>query len=222
MNHYPLLMKYIDSMCVITKENYDFRIGKAPVTVGLWKEFCRATRTDMPDAPWWGWLDDHPMVNVSWNEVMTEYGFCRWVNSVSGSNYTLPLDTDWKFVARSGQRQPYPWGEEFDRSKLWCSGDKHGDAKQTASVDRTSNIYENSYGVTDLAGNCKEWCITLMKMPNGTRFPYTYDDCRLTLGGSWASKNDHNFKAGAKTIYDADTRSNEVGFRITSAQLPAE
>jgi formylglycine-generating enzyme required for sulfatase activity len=222
MNHYPLLMKYIDSMCVITKESSEFRIGKTPVTVGLWKEFCRATWTAMPDAPWWDWIDDHPMVNVSWNEVMTEYGFCRWVNSVSGSNYTLPLDTDWKFVARSGQRQPYPWGREFDRSKLWCSSNEHGDAKQTASVDRANNIYENSYGVTDLSGNCKEWCITLMKMPNGTRFPYTYDDCRIALGGSWANKNDDTFKAGSQTIYDADTRSNQVGFRISSAQLLAE
>lgn len=222
MNNYPFLMAYIESMCFIPSPDYDFKIGKTPVTVRMWKEFCKATWTDMPDAPWWGWIDDHPMVNVSWNEVMTEYGFCQWVNSVSGSKYTLPLDTDWKFVARSGQRQPYPWGGEFDRSKLWCSSSERGDAKQTASVDRANNIYENSYGVTDLSGNCKEWCITLMKMPNGTRFPYTYDDCRIALGGSWANKNDHNFKAGLKTIYDADTRSNEVGFRISSSQLLAE
>jgi formylglycine-generating enzyme required for sulfatase activity len=219
MNSYPLLMKYIESMCPITKESYEFRIGKTPVTVGIWKEFCRATRTDMPEEPWWGWVDDHPVVNVSWNEVMTEYGFFQWVNTVSGFNYTLPLDTEWEFVARSGQRWAYPWGGEFDRSKLWCSNDKRGDAKQTASVNRTSNIYENSYGVIDLSGNCKEWCITRMPLPNGTRFPYTRDDCRITKGGSWVNNREHNFTVKSRTIYDADTRSNEVGFRIISGQL---
>lgn len=219
MNNYPFLMAYIESMCFIQSPDTDFRIGKTPVTVAMWKEFCRATSVKMPEEPWWGWVDDHPMVNVSWNEVMTEYGFCQWVNSVSGSKYTLPLDTEWEFVAGNGQNSKYPWGDEFDSSKLWCSKGQRGDAKKTTSVNRVSNIYENSYGVTDLSGNCREWCTTLMKMPNATRFPYTRDDCRIAKGGSWVEKNERHFKVISMTIYDADTRSNEVGFRIISKQL---
>jgi formylglycine-generating enzyme required for sulfatase activity len=41
-----------------------FRLGEAPVTVALWKEYCKATTVDMPAAPAWGWLDDHPVVNI--------------------------------------------------------------------------------------------------------------------------------------------------------------
>lgn len=42
-----------------------FRMGATPVTVATWKEYCAATTTALPTAPEWGFLDDHPVVNVS-------------------------------------------------------------------------------------------------------------------------------------------------------------
>lgn len=210
-------MAYIESMCFIPSPDSDFKIGKTPVTVRMWREFCRATWTKMPEEPWWGWIDDHPMVNVSWNEVMTEYGYCQWAMEVTGMTLSLPYDTQWIYVAKGGQKSNrYPWGSEFDPSKLWYSQEKYRSATQTAPVDRTNNIYQNSYGVTDLVGNCSEWCLTLMRLPNGTQFPYTYEDCRIALGGSWAHNVESVLRSTKRFIYSADDRKNTVGFRIVS------
>jgi len=218
MNHFPLLERYIESMCLITTaDGCDFMIGKTPVTVGMWKEFCRATLTQMPEEPWWGWIDNHPMVNVSWNEVMTEHGYCQWAMNVTGATLSLPYDSQWKYVAKSGQKTiKYPWGNEFDPSKLWYSHEYYRSAKQTAPVERTNNIYQNPYGVTDLVGNCSEWCITLMKLPNGTRFPFGFEDYRIAIGGSWAHHNESHFERSKRFIYSSDDRKNTVGFRIVS------
>jgi formylglycine-generating enzyme required for sulfatase activity len=63
-----------------------FRMGATPVTVAIWKEYCAATGTSLPIAPEWGFLDDHPVVNVSWNDIMGmdgTGGFCAWASDVA-------------------------------------------------------------------------------------------------------------------------------------------
>ena len=139
-----------------------FRMGATPVTVGMWKEYCASAGVVMPDAPEWGWIDDHPVVNVSWNDIMGEDGkggFCAWASGVAGIRLTLPTEAQWEYAARGGQEGfMYPWGNEFDRSKLWFSVDNEGGAGRTASVSRSSNVHRNGYGLTDMAGNVWEWC----------------------------------------------------------------
>ena len=67
-----------------------FRIGATPVNVALWKEYCKATSMEMPAAPAWGWLDDHPVVNISYSDITTAVhasgkpGFLAWAVLTSG------------------------------------------------------------------------------------------------------------------------------------------
>ncbi|MFM7323244.1 MAG: formylglycine-generating enzyme family protein, partial [Armatimonadota bacterium] len=102
-----------------------FRMGATPVTVGMWKEYCSATGTSMPSTPAWGWLDDHPVVNVSWADIMGsdgKGGYCAWASEVAGFRLTLPTEAQWEYGARGGKEGlKYPWGNDFDGSKLWCS-----------------------------------------------------------------------------------------------------
>jgi formylglycine-generating enzyme required for sulfatase activity len=218
MNQFPLLAEYIEGMCLITTtDGCDFMIGKTPVTVGMWKEFCEATCVQLPEEPWWGWIDDHPMVNVSCNDVLDESGYCQWAMKMTNLTLSLPYDNQWMYVAKGGQKSNrYPWGSEFDPSKLWYSQAAYRSAKQTASVNRTDNIYQNSYGVKDLVGNCNEWCLTLMRLPNGTQFPFGREDYRVVKGGSWANYKEESFKCSKRFIYISDDRKNTVGFRIVS------
>jgi formylglycine-generating enzyme required for sulfatase activity len=52
-----------------------FRMGTTPVTVGMWREYTAANRKlRMPAAPEWGWLDDHPVVNVNWLDIVGKKG----------------------------------------------------------------------------------------------------------------------------------------------------
>jgi formylglycine-generating enzyme required for sulfatase activity len=140
-----------------------FRMGSTPATVGMWQEYCSSTGAAMPDSPDWGWLSDHPMVNVSWNDIAGSDGtggFCAWASKVSGVRLTLPTESQWEYGALGGlDGKEYPWGDGFDASKLWCSSKDWGDAGRTAPVARTSRIHRNGYGLTDMAGNVWEWCL---------------------------------------------------------------
>ena len=46
-----------------------FKMGKYEVTVAEYKAFCKASGRTMPPAPSWGWNDQHPMVNISFDEA---------------------------------------------------------------------------------------------------------------------------------------------------------
>ena len=52
-----------------------FEISEAPITVAQYKEYCDSTGAKMPSAPSWGWIDNHPIVNVSWFEAEK---FAKW------------------------------------------------------------------------------------------------------------------------------------------------
>ena len=99
LSRYPALKAYVESLCSIPAGTFQmgssaggsdekpvhsvtlsaFRLGATPVTFVVWKEYCAATGTKLPEAPKWGILDDHPVVNVSSNDIMGsdgKRGFC--------------------------------------------------------------------------------------------------------------------------------------------------
>jgi formylglycine-generating enzyme required for sulfatase activity len=137
-----------------------FRLGATPVTVAVWKEYCSAMGIPLPKSPKWGLLDGHPVVNVSWNDIMGEDGkggFCAWASELAGFRVTLPTEAQWEYAARGGvSGREFPWGNSFDNAKLWCS--LVTDQSKTVPVDRSSNIYRNKFGLTDMVGNVMQWC----------------------------------------------------------------
>lgn len=201
-----------------------FRLGVTPVPVAVWKEYCAATGIPLPVPPKWGLIDDHPVVNVSWHDLMGSFGeggFCAWASDISGFHVTLPTEAQWEFAARGGLNgQTYPWGDTFDESKLWCSsGTKRS---QTAPVNRSSNVYRNSSGLTDMVGNVYQWCQDLNSSytsaaqtnPVG---PFSrYDSRRCVRGGSWAFDNPGLFRCAKRGGSDPDGRSDNVSFRLSA------
>lgn len=78
-------------------------IYKYEVTVAQYREFCRATRRQMPDAPEWGWKDRNPMLNVTWNDADA---YARWAAC------SLPTEAQWETAARGTDGRTYPWGNK--------------------------------------------------------------------------------------------------------------
>jgi sulfatase modifying factor 1 len=201
-----------------------FRLGATPVTVGMWREYLRVNSSlSMPEPPEWGWIDSHPMVNVSWNDIMGEDGkggYCAWASRVSGVRLLLPTEAQWECAAKGGNDQKYPWGNEYDDSKLWCSV-KTAKTK-TAPVVRSSNIYRNTYGLTDMVGNVWHWCSDLYAPyssvsqtdPIGPRS--TSDNDRCVRGGSWLSSNPDIFRCAFRIGDFPDGRSFNGGFRLSA------
>ena len=241
---YPRLADYVESMCVIKAGQFQmgsssgdsdekplhsvtlsaFRMGATPVTVAVWDEYCRAKDLKMPNSPDWGWIDDHPVVNVSWNDIMGtdgKSGFCAWASVVAGFRLTLPTEAQFEYASRGGQSGlEYPWGNTFDDSKLWCSAKTS--RSRTAPVVRSSNIFSNQpYGLTDMAGNVWQWCSDRYGPYTGTEATNpvgpeaTSDNDRCVRGGSWNNFNPGSFRCALR-IRDFPDLGDYIGFRLSA------
>jgi formylglycine-generating enzyme required for sulfatase activity len=198
-----------------------FRMGSTPVTWGTWKEYCEAKSVRRPEEPAWGYPDNHPVVNVSWEDIMNPGGFCEWASGVSGFKLTLPTDAQYEYAARGGQDElEYPWGNDFDKSKLWCETlfDRQG---KTAAVDRTDRTYRNGYGLTDMVGNVCQWCADYYNedyRPNGKDPVDTeMSDSRCVRGGSWINRNLDICRCAYRSR-NPDLRFSYGGFRLSAGQ----
>jgi sulfatase modifying factor 1 len=206
-----------------------FRLGATPITVGIWKEYCAAVSMEMPAAPAWGWLDDHPMVNISYIDITTAVlpsgkpGFLAWAVMTSGVRLMLPTEAQWEAAAQSKRvSDTYPWGPTFEIDKLWCSKDTWKDAGQTASTTRKVRIHANGYGISDLIGNVWEWCqdwngpygADALKdpigPPMGTR--------RALRGGSWYNEWPDVFRTSYRYRMLPDKREDNIGFRLAAVK----
>lgn len=249
---YPELDKYVASLSTIpscrlkvgaryglprespafTSRLSEFRIGSTPVTVDMWSEYCEANSLCMPEPPEWGWIKGHPIVNVSWHDIMGidgTSGFCSWVTKVTGIEVSLPTEAQYECASWGEfgpKRDPddhdihYPWGEMFDDSMLWCS--RVTTRFSTAPVDRDYNVYRNNFGLSDMSGNVWQWCMDLYGEytwdekidPVGP--PETPSNKRCIRGGSWGRNWPENFRCANREHAAADARVQVLGFRLAA------
>jgi len=201
----------------------------------MWREYCAATGSEMPDAPEWGWIDDHPVVNVSWEDIAGlggKGGYCGWASRQSGITLTLPTLAQREYASRDcGKSLEWPWGLTFLEQRVWGSVNVVRD--RTASVLRTENVHENSVGLVDMAGNVWDWCSDWFSpyesrpVPGRKRFFGGRDDVVLTdpkgrtrgdfkgmAGGSWSDYSPILFRCHGHIWDLPQYRSPSVGFRL--------
>lgn len=122
-----------------------YEIGKYEVTVSQYRKFCSATGREMSEAPEWGWKDDHPIVNVTWDDARA---YCKWAGG------RLPSEAEWEKAARGTAGRQFPWGNTWDKNK--CANIELG-LHSTVSVGSYPSG-ASPYGCMDMAGNVWEWC----------------------------------------------------------------
>jgi formylglycine-generating enzyme required for sulfatase activity/uncharacterized caspase-like protein len=187
-------------------------IYKTEVTVGQYRKFCAAMGHKMPKAPKWGWNETHPVVNVSWDDAKA---YCDW------AGVSLPTEAQWEKAARGTDGRKYPWGNEWDMSKLQLSHRKIEDAGGTSSVG-SFLAGASPYGALDMEGNVWEWCNDWYgetyyqgaptRNPSG---PVSGQD-RVLRGGSWVAVSPGDFRVPFRVRNTPSDRYVGYGFRCSA------
>jgi formylglycine-generating enzyme required for sulfatase activity len=240
--NYPLLRSYLTSLQPIPKGTFQmgtsiarsdaspkhsvrmsaFRMAATPVSVAVWTEYCASIGKSLPEPPPWGRSPDHPMVNISWVDIMgdnRDVGFCAWASKVAGLPVMLPTEAQFEYAARGGHTGwMYPWGNTFDNSKLWCSVL----TKRTgvAPVNRTTNICLNGYKLSDMVGNVWQWCLDGQRNYESQTITDPQGSLngvlRCVRGGTWWQKQKEHFTCNRRSFELADTATWHIGFRVVS------
>lgn len=190
------------------------RVAACPVTNSEYYEFVKGTGHPPPKhwshGRWQQLLGDHPVVNVSWYDVVA---YCRWLTGVTGQVHRLLTEAEWEKAARGTDGRIYPWGDEFEETR--CNSWEAGNGR-TTPVDAFP-AGASPYGVLDLVGNVWEWCSTLY-----APFPYCADDgrenpqadgWRVLRGGSWYD-TEWGTRAARRLSSNPDHASHNTGFRV--------
>ncbi len=111
--------------------------------------------------------DEHPVVNVSWNDAVA---FCEWLSRVEGRAYRLPTEAEWEYACRARTTTNYFSGD--DPESLATVGnvadgtlkEKYPDWPTIAARDGyiytapVGRFPANAFRLYDMHGNASEWC----------------------------------------------------------------
>jgi formylglycine-generating enzyme required for sulfatase activity len=106
-----------------------------------------------------------PMLEATWWDA---YAYAKW------RGRELPTEAQWEAAARGAEGLVYPWGNDFDATKVNANGDYNAadpGAKGTVDgfnfwnpVDRVKGD-KSPFGVIGMAGNVSEWVNTWITLP---------------------------------------------------------
>jgi formylglycine-generating enzyme required for sulfatase activity len=228
-------------------------IGKFEVTRGQFRQFVESekyqTEAELDEEGGLGWEeetkqfkkdkrytwknpgfeqgDDHPVVNVSWNDAVK---FCEWLSKKHGKQFRLPTEAEWEYACRAETVSRFSCCASVEElAKIGNIADATAKEKFirwndainakdgfvfTAPVGR---YQPNQYGLYDMHGNVWEWCqdwygrYETDKMQEPV-IPMT-GTYKMFRGGSWSS-----FPVFCRAAFRGyripSERSNALGFRV--------
>lgn len=156
--------------------------------------------------------DDQPVVGVSWSDAVA---YSEWVGG------KLPTEDEWEYAASGPEGRIYPWGDEFDGTRLnFCDincsnswADKTWDDGYAYTAPVGNYPAGVSWaGVSDMAGNVWEWTDSW------------YDEretSRVLRGGSWLDSRGFAH-AAYRSRYSPGFRYADFGFRVVVVRPPSQ
>ncbi|MDF1752026.1 MAG: SUMF1/EgtB/PvdO family nonheme iron enzyme [Verrucomicrobiales bacterium] len=208
----------------VTREQFRFFAEAAGMTDHRW--LSRITRAGLSQP------DDHPVVNVSWEEATK---FCEWLSEQENMTFRLPTDYEWSVAAglkpetsfQSPALRSKQAAEEYFWGKKWTTDlavENYAD-KSFASVTGGTGCFPfddtypatapagsflpNELGIYDMGGNVSEWVYDWYQ---------DRDEYKTVRGASYGSGMLHkeiHYK-GFRTMATPSFRSEYFGFRVVA------
>lgn len=190
-----------------------FRIARTETTVSQWQLFCNATARLMPDPPLWGWGDNHPIVNISWEDAVA---YCKWLSDSTKKIYRLPTEAEWEYAARGGKNGKgfiYAGGQSMYMIGWY-------DENSNSGTQPVAQKRPNELGLYDMSGNVWEWCSDWFAPYSGQEQtnptgPTSNDNqyFKVLRGGSWNYISD-GCRLSNRNYFSADSKLSDYGFRV--------
>jgi len=176
--------------------------------------------------------DNHPVINVSWNDTQE---YARWLSQKTGYSYRLPTEAEWEYTAGNGARHTkYSWGDGGPNGKN--GGNVADESKNPSSGSVWSTKFDgfndgywytapvgsynpNDFGLFDMTGNVWEWCSDwygsdyYAKSPSKDPTGPSSGSYRVIRGGSWCSFP-QNCRVAFRGNDAPGSRNDYVGFRL--------
>jgi len=161
--------------------------------------------------------DDHPVVNVSWNDGTA---FCQWLSKKQGTGYDLPTEAQWEYACRAGTTTARHFGDSDTmlQEYAWSATNSGGKTHAVAQLK------PNTWGLYDMHGNVWEWCADwygadyyAQSPPRDPSGPTT-GSFRVYRGGGWY-RYAGNCRSASRPAYSPDYRSANLGFRL-ACEIP--
>jgi formylglycine-generating enzyme required for sulfatase activity len=185
--------------------------------------------------PGWRQSDDHPVVNVTWNDAVA---FCEWLSDQEGVKYRLPTEAEWEYSCRAGTTTRFYSGDKDDSLKGVANladasfKQKHPDATWAVSWDDgypftapAGRFKPNAFGLYDMHGNVWEWCADwydenyYKESPKQDPPGPSAGAFRVVRGGSF-NNDPGDCRAADRFGYAPDNRNCRIGFRAGRVLFP--
>ena len=153
--------------------------------------------------------DFYPVHNVSRDDATA---YIEWFSGKTGETAALPSTAQWQYAAGGKNSTVYPWGDSWN--KIYCNNSKSSLPGMLPIIDGQGPVQVQYFqrditldGVTNLAGNLREWCSDERVSSDG-------DLIGTIAGGSWKLSRTKYFKADYTSVKPVFQTAEDIGFRI--------
>lgn len=204
----------------------DFYMGKWELTQAQWTALMGSN----PGTAY-GVGDNHPVYNVSWDDIRGENGFLDKLNALGLGTFRLPSEAEWEYACRAGTATRFFFGDSAGECADNCAdcpagtlpGNRTdymwycGNTRETKPVGM---LLPNQFGLFDMSGSLWEWCeddwhndYTNAPEDGSAWLDSPRANHRVLRGGCWQS-NAYYCRSAVRRNFAPHGRSDYHGFRV--------